>query len=303
MATEQSVSGSEQDTKPAVTLSFLLVTHNSQSVLPGLIASLKHHPPKCAWELVIVDNASHDATVAMLQREFDSATIIPSGANHGFAWGVNRAAADAHGTYYCLVNPDVEWDKGTIDRLLSCCRGNEQIGAVTPELVYPDGRPQLSLRRFPTHRNIWLSRGVPAPRVVRKLCGSTEYTHDYPRTARPVEAAAAACLLIRAEAFRAINGFDDQFFLYVEDTDFCRRLQTAGWAVWCEPNVTVRHQWSEGTRHNRELAAHHRNSIRHYFRKHHADKPIRNMLLFAALTVAGMFDWLYIKPDREGQDV
>ncbi len=303
MATEQSVCGSEQETKPTVTLSFLLVTHNSQPVLHGLLASLKHNPPECVWELVVVDNASSDSTIDTLRSEFTSATIIQSQMNHGFAWGVNRAAADANGEYYCLVNPDIEWDKGAIDHLLSCCRANEQIGAVTPKLVYQDGRPQLSLRRFPTHRNIWLSRGVPWPRLMQRLFGSTEYTHDYAGSAGPVEAAAAACLLIRAEAFNAVNGFDDRFFLYVEDTDFCRRLQTAGWAVWCAPAVTVRHQWSGGTRHNRTLAAHHRDSIRHYFRKHHADKPIRNVLLCAALAVAGMFDWLYIKPDRGGQDV
>ncbi|GAB4328845.1 MAG: glycosyltransferase family 2 protein [Candidatus Zixiibacteriota bacterium] len=303
MAADLPVPGPEDRAGSIPTLSFLLVTYNSLTVLPGFIASLKQHPPVCDWELIVVDNASNDGAADYVATEFNRARIIRSDRNRGFAWGVNRAASDARGDYYCLVNPDIVWNGRAIDALMDRCGSNDRIGAVTPQLLSPDGRPQLSVRRFPTHRNIWMSRGVPWPRWLRRLLGPDTYTQMYPSEPVRIEAAAAACLLVRATAFRDVGGFDDAYFMYVEDTDFCRRLYDHGWEVWCDPTVTVQHQWGQGSRRSRIQAAHHRAGIRRYFQTHHSDKPIRNAVLFLVLKLAGAFDWMYIRQDRGARDV
>lgn len=272
-----------------VTLSLILVSYNSSRALTGFIASLQNHPPAFEWELVVVDNASGDDSVSLLRGSFPGATVIENDRNRGFAAAVNGAAGQAHGDYYLLVNPDIAWDAGTLDRLVAFLHNHPKAAAVTPSLRFPDGCSQMSLRRFPTHGNIWFSRGVPGLGWLARLMHWYPYTRPDPSTASRVDAAAAACLLVRASAFREVGGMDIGYFLYVEDTDLCRRFADTGWEVWIDPEITVVHEWGRRGPDYRRLKAHHRNGIRRYFRKFHAKKPIRNGVLFFVL---GLSDWV-----------
>jgi len=136
-----------------VELSLLLVTYNSSGVLDGLIQSLQNHPPACRWELIVADNASTDDSVSQIESSIGNASIERQKTNRGFASGVNAAGAVARGDYLALINPDIAWDVDPFAPLLQHFHANRRIGAVAPRLVFPDGRPQLSIRRFPTHRN------------------------------------------------------------------------------------------------------------------------------------------------------
>ena len=112
------------------------------------------------------------------------------------------------------------------------------------------------------------------------------YTLPDPPFASRIEAVAAACLLVRASAFHAVGRMDEEYFLYVEDTDLCRRFADAGWEIWIDPETQVIHQWGRSTSDHRRLKVHHRDGIRRYFRKFHSKKHVRNSLLFSLLWLA-----------------
>jgi len=271
---------------PPVELSLLLVSHNSSRVLAGFIDALKNRAPACSWEIVVVDNASNDDSVTLLCDSFPQAIVIANERNRGFASAVNHAAERARGEYYLLANPDISWEAGALDQLVAFLKQRPKAAAVTPGLRFPDGRPQPSLRHFPTHGNIWFSRGVPGLGWLARLFRWNPYTMPDPPSATVIEAAAAACLLVRASAFDAVGRMDDGYFLYVEDTDLCRRLADGGWEVWSDPGIHVVHQWGRRGPQYRRLKAHHRDGIRRYFRKFHSEKRFRNSVVFCMLSLA-----------------
>lgn len=275
-----------------VELSLLLVTYNSSGVLDGLIQSLQNHPPACRWELIVADNASTDDSVSQIESSIGNASIERQKTNRGFASGVNAAGAVARGDYLALINPDIAWDADPFAPLLQHFHANRRIGAVAPRLVFPDGRPQLSIRRFPTHRNIWWSRGTPWGRLLADTSRAQAYTLEYPAEAARIDAAAAACLVVRKVAFDSVGGMDSGYFLYVEDTDFCRRLSDAAWEVWCDPHVQVRHAWSAASQRDAWHARHHRKGMRRYFRKFFPNAYVKNAMLFGALTCADILSSL-----------
>lgn len=283
-----------------VELSLIVVTFNSTSVMDGLISSLANHPPSVPWELIVCDNGSHDNSAPLIRARWPDASILVSEVNHGFATAVNAAEVNATGRWLFLANPDISWGKGVLDRLIRFLDEHPAAGAVSPRLTFPDGRPQPSIRRFPSHANIWLSRGTPWSAFTRSLPWSRAYTLPDPHNPARVEAVSAASLMLRREAFRAVAGMDPDFFLYVEDTDLCRRLGDQGWEVWIDPTVTVTHRWGGAVKQDAGLRAYHRQSMRHYFRKHHADKPLRNAILFSAFFLADWWDRV-TTGDRPGE--
>ncbi len=276
------------DRSPVV-LSLILISYNSSRVLPGFISSLREYPPSGSFELVVVDNASEDQSVTLLRENFPDAIVIQNDHNMGFARGVNQAADKARGEFLLLVNPDVSWENDVIDRLISFLAAKPNAAAVTPRMLNPDGTAQMCLRRFPTHSNIWFSRGGPGLGGLARVFQWYPYTVPDPPSASTVEAVAAAFFLMRRAAFDAIGGMDDRYFLYVEDTDLCRRFVDEGWENWIDPSVWITHSWGRRGSQYRRLKTRHRDSIRLYFRKFHPNKRVRNAVLFFALWLSEMF--------------
>ncbi|MEW5701725.1 MAG: glycosyltransferase family 2 protein [Candidatus Zixiibacteriota bacterium] len=282
-------------------LSIIIVTHNSAESLPGLIDSLHAYPPGCPWELIVVDNASRDRSIALLHDGIPDAVVIVSPQNRGFAAAVNTGARAARGECLLLANPDVTWCDNAIDRLKDLLGKHPRAAAVAPRLLYPDGRPQPSIRRFPTHANIWFSRRSPWGPAAAVRRSPWSYTLTDPPSPSVIEAVAATFLCVRTSAFREVGGMDEGYFLYVEDTDLCRRWHDAGWEVWSDPAVTVRHVWQSRVMPDPMLARHHRDGIRRYFRRHHPKKRLRNAAVFTALALAAGWDRLArSSPGRAG---
>lgn len=265
-------------------LSVILVTHNSAAHLPGFASSVHDHPPSGGWESIVVDNDSADATVSEVHRLLPHAQLIRQDSNLGFAAAVNRGVIHARGQLILLSNPDVTWSGPVIDDLADFLLVHPRAAAVVPRLTFPDGSPQPSSRRFPTHANIWFSRGSPLSSI-----DSESYTLPDPKNPMHIEAAAATFMLVRVEAWRAVGGMDEEYFLYVEDTDLCKRWADSGREVWMHPGVSVSHAWKGGSTRDPALYRHHAASLRRYFRIHHPRKRVRNSLLFAALQLADLW--------------
>ena len=281
------------------TVAVVVVTHNSAEVLTPLLASIASSTNDALSEIIIVDNASNDDTVDRVRRSLPKASIMTNRENLGFARAANQGACAATSGLVLLANPDVNWVDGTLSRMAHFLVEHPNAAAVCPRLIHPDGRQQPSTRRFPTHLNIWVSRQSPLRFLRHVLPSRFSYTMVDPTGPTPVDAIAATFMLIRRDAFNAIGGMDEGYFLYVEDTDLCKRWHDTGHEVWIDPTVTVTHDWQGGSGRGRQLRIHHRDGIRRYFRTHHADQPIRNALLFACLNLADWWDRVGTRKDRE----
>jgi GT2 family glycosyltransferase len=196
--------------------------------------------------------------------------VLGIAANDGFAAGVNRAAAQAHGEYLLLVNPDTVCEPALVAVLKDWLDAHPRVAVAGPRILNEDGSVQASARRFPdattamAGRTTFLTRWLPGNPLTRRNLGYS--VGSEPRT---VDWVTGACAMVRASAFHAVGGMDTRFFLYWEDADFCRRLLDAGWQTAYVPTVSAVHVGGRASRHDRlkALMAFHRSAYR-YYRKH-----------------------------------
>lgn len=255
-----------------VDLSVVIVTHNSAPALgqclPALAASLDALPADVSREILVVDNASSDETKAACQRE-ESVTFLELKRNTGFGAGCNHGVAAASGEFLLFLNPDVALDKSAMQILMQEFQALPNAGAVAPRMRHPDGSFQATCRNFPDRRNILASRGSALGKFFSQ---GAVYTLADSDVTVAVPAAAATCLLMRRELFLEIGGFDERFFMFMEDTDLCLRLHQAGFQVYFIPAAGGTHAWGSGSGGQAattgERMRRHHQSVLRYFRKH-----------------------------------
>jgi N-acetylglucosaminyl-diphospho-decaprenol L-rhamnosyltransferase len=213
-------------------------------------------------EVVVLDNASDDGSVAAVHERFPGVRVIEQRRRAGFGENNNVIVRATSSRYVYLLNPDTTSDDWGLDRLVAHLDANPRVAALGPRLVYPDGRAQPSAWRFPTP-------AVAAYGLVTLgRRGVVESTGD---ETRDVDWNQAAALMIRRDALEEVGSFDEGFFMYSEETDLCLRLRQAGWRVQYFPSVTVVHHqpWAyEGVperRINEMWRGRHR-----YWGKHHS---------------------------------
>lgn len=259
-------------------LSIIIVSWNVWPILSGCLGSiehasraipgepaLRHFGPAgmpAALEVIVVDNASHDATQGELPQAFPWVHLIASTENLGFTRGNNLGYASSRGRYIYFLNPDTELDQSQTHRL-AAARGlppphdslwvlyaaiaeAPDIGMVGPQLRYPDGDQQSSVRRFPSpptgfFESTWLGRfwrSNPWSRRMHMADWPVEYRHDVDW----VTGAAMLCNRQALEDVRTREGpFDERFFMYSEELDLCRRLKLEEWRVVYVPEAVVIH--------------------------------------------------------------
>jgi len=207
-------------------ISVLIVTWNSAATIEACLASLP-----ADVDVIVVDNHSSDGTAAHVRQAFPAVRVLESATNLGFGAACNWAAREASGSYFLLLNPDAALAPGALEGLLASLERLPGGAAVGPRLLDADGGLELSWGESPTPRTEWrrraeqLGKRSPSP----------------PRGLSSVDWISGACILIRADAWKAIGGFDEGYFLYFEDVDLCRRLTDAGWTIGYEPEHHVTH--------------------------------------------------------------
>lgn len=270
-------------------VSTIVVTYNSKWHLPKLCASIQKHRHALNAELIVVDNASRDQSATWCRENEVVNRVIANTENRGFAAAANQGARAARGNYLLFCNPDLQWLSPIADILVEHLRKYPRAKAATARLEYPDGRFQANCRRFPTHGNILFSRKSPLSILSHRAVPAFGYTlPDYPQPVR-VDAASATCLLVEREAFEELGGFDERFFMFVEDTDFCLRLAQHGYDTWFVPAARAVHEWGGSSTDQAQLLAWHTISIERYFRKHYPRATLRNAGLSVFLRLNCLF--------------
>lgn len=242
-------------------------------------------------EVTVVDNASSDGSVDMLRDEFGGAVrVIANDVNRGFGAAHNQVIAASSARYVLLLNPDCRLPaKNVLGRMVEYMDANPDVGMLGPRIVYPDGRLQYSARRFPTalaaaFRHTPLGRLFPRNRFARKYLMED---WDHTQTA-DVDWLSGAALIVRRRTIEEIGAFDERFFMYVEDMDWCRRAHAAGWRVVYYPEVEVSHRIGASSDQSQTKMIHeHRRSMLRYFLKYNARSP---KVLLTPLVAFGL--WL-----------
>jgi N-acetylglucosaminyl-diphospho-decaprenol L-rhamnosyltransferase len=273
-------------------ISNIIVSYNCLESLKACVESLENQTGEES-EIIVIDNHSNDGTVDFL-KEQKFKTIL-SQKNLGYGTAVNRAAGQAEGKYLFILNPDTQLPPTSLDIIYRYAEDNPGVGLISPALRYPDGRLQLSARRFPERRDFLMGRGSPL--FLLGLTGEREAGYIAPHGDEPMDvpAVSATALFVRSELFHRIGGCDERFFLYLEDLDLCRRIRDIGLKVILLPSVTIFHSWRKSSRKRPYFSSfHHHLSVFKYFQKHDPDQWLYNLMLLFALAAGFVVSFVII---------
>ena len=248
-----------------------MVTYESGGLLERCVRSIAADTSAGEPEIVVVDNGSKDGSVAVVRAEHPDVTVITPGRNLGYAGAANAGTAATSSPIVAVCNADLEVLPGTAAAMVARLDGEADLAAVGPLVLEPDGSRYPSARRVPSVGDA-VGHGVlgavrPGNRFTRRY---RELDED-PGRARDVDWVSGAAIWLRRRALDAVGGWDDGYFMYVEDVDLCWRLRGAGWRVAYEPSGRVVHvQGASTARHPyRMIVAHHRSLLRFAAKRWH----------------------------------
>lgn len=267
-------------------LSIVVVTYNSAEHISACLTSLERAIGAIGAEIIVVDNDSKDGTPDVVRRHA-GVTLIESGANLGFAGGINAALAVASGRYVAWINPDAVVVEGRFDQAVRWCDQHPSAGIVGLRLVDAFGQVEPSSRGFPSYHSALGHRYSLLTRVWPGNPFSKRYlrTHADRDGTEIVDWVSGAALMHRRALVEQIDGLDERFFMYCEDVDFCYRATLAGWQVHYLPVVTLRHEIGASSSQVKPamIRARHE-SLWRYYKKHFTRNPLKD-----AVTYAGIF--------------
>jgi len=277
-------------------LSIIIVNWNTQDLLKCCLESIFKHLIRFEFEVWVVDNASTDESMTNIDSFFPQVRLIKNWSNEGFGRANNQAAHLATGDYLLFLNPDTRVFPEAINNLDACpCAA-----AVGPRLLNADGSLQISAFPAPTlGRELWRLFHLD------KIFSIGQYPQSsFVSKPVKVDILMGACILIRAEVFKKIGSFDENFFMYSEEVDLCERIRKSGWELHWIPNAQVTHFGGMSSRQVAEamFLELYRNKIK-FFRKHRGKFQAglyKVILKAAALTriIFGQVLCLFLPRDR-----
>lgn len=293
------------DVKPTLDLSIIIVNWNTPDYLDACLRTVADEVAALGSnrvETFVVDNASADHSVAMVKEQYGWVTLIENSENVGFASANNQAACLAQGRYVLLLNSDTEIKPGALAILIAFLDQHPKAGVVGAQLLNSDGSLQISAHPAPTlSRELWylLHLDLVYPRAVYPMAA---WPVDRPQR---VEILKGACMMLRHTVLDEIGLLDEDYFMYSEEVDLCKRVGQAGWELYWEPRAVIVHHGGRSTQQvPLSMFMHLYRSKILYFRKRHgllAALVYKIILMFAALVrvMVSALAWLERPPRRE----
>ncbi len=270
-------------------LEVAIVSYESRDLLHACLDSLRRHPPSSGRMVVhVVDNHSGDDTAQMVREEFPEVDLHVLDRNSGFAAANNVVLERSRAPFVLLLNPDTEASGGALDHLLGLMRSNARIGMAGCRLVRPDGSFDHAAKRSfptPTIALAYFTRIGRRPGASSRLA---QYRAPQlgEREAGPVDAVNGAFMLVRREALEDVGLLDEDYWLYMEDLDWCYRFHQRGWTVWYDGRVSFVHvkAGSSGARRAlRQNVAFHRGMGRFYRKFYAGERPLVDVAVYLGL--------------------
>lgn len=242
-------------------LSIIFINYQSSVFLDRAISSVRQAEPDLSLEIVVVNNGSSDrtATENICRQHKVRLVLLPR--NLGYGAAANRALKYINTPYVAVANPDIIIEPGAVSKLLQVLEKEPTVGAITPQLFYPDGRVQPSARRLPRFKYIFAGRRSLLSHIFPNWSIARDFqylgTENAPGLVE-VEALLGTFLVFRTTAIAQAGGFDERFFMFAEDMDISRRLRQSGWKLVLEPRSRVRHYCGGARQQLRRFTEYHR---------------------------------------------
>ena len=263
----------------AVTI--VVVTYNSAHVIDALLDSVPAALGDVSADVVVVDNDSADDTAEAVARRPDVRLV--QSANAGFAAGINRGVHEGERTAYVLaLNPDVVLGPGSVAEMIRAAEAHGA-GIVAPQVRQQEGALYHSLRREPSLARTLGLNATGLPLFAEYILRDEEYLEGH-----VVDWALGAVLLFRREVFDVLGGWEEAFFLYSEETDFCLRARDHGYTTRYEPLAVAMHIGGQSGQTPATHAMRTVNRVRSYARRH---GPVQSWLFFG-LTLLRELSWV-----------
>jgi N-acetylglucosaminyl-diphospho-decaprenol L-rhamnosyltransferase len=216
--------------------SIVIPHRNGVELLLGAVDALKACWDPARDEAIVVDNASSDDSLAQLARRHPDVAVIRNACNNGFGRACNQGLHQARGEFALILNNDARLPAGALDTFADFFRRHDSAGLLAGQLVGPDGRPQRAFGFYPCFAS---ETGIGRKRKAALPVAADPFQ---------VETLVGACMAARMAAVRDTGGFDEDFFFYFEETEWCLRLHRKGLGIWLLPAVKVLHGKGESTR-------------------------------------------------------
>jgi len=230
-------------------VSIVVVSYNTKELTLACIRSIYRTIKKIEFEIIVVDNNSHDGTVESIHNEFKQVRIISNRCNLGFAKANNQGVKISTGKYILFLNPDTELCEGTLENTLAYLEENQDAGVVGCRAILPDGRQQNTLLRFPSLLTIIITTFVPLKlRRQSRFFGRSRYIGIDLNKIQSVDVVAGCYMLIKREVIQTVGAFDDDFFMYGEESELCFRIHKAGWKIYYYPYAKFIHVGGASTK-------------------------------------------------------
>lgn len=291
-------------------LSIIIVNMNTADWLQQCLASIKQTMGDVGLQVILIDNASTDNSIEVARQVYPQLHLLPQSRNIGYVPANNLGLASATGRYVMFLNNDVRVYPGCFHELVGFLDKHPNAGAVSGQILNPDGSDQGCARRFPTVMNGLFGRRSLLTKWFPRNPWSTRYmvgrhvAHDEPFE---VEILSSACLVLRTDLARDLGGMDEDFQLYWVDAELCSRVRERGYNVYCVPRAKIMHYEGQGgstktlRQRFRATVCFHRDAYRAYYKVHHLS-PLHPRRLFAAIALtlkaSGMIVLQCLRPDR-----
>lgn len=252
-------------------LSVAIVSWNTRDMLLGALHSIYDAPPAFPFEVIVVDNDSHDGTASAVAEHFPQVLLQANTQNAGYALGNNQAIERAQGTYILLLNPDVVLPPGGLERAVAFMEQHPVAGALGVRQVHPDGQLQRSVRGFPTPLTVvWELLGLSRYFAESLVFGAYRMTwFDYRHEAE-VDQPMGTFLLLRRAAVEQVGLMDLAFPIFFNEVDWCLRCKRAGWKIYFTPEVEILHYGAASTSQVfSEMAWESRRGLLRFYAKHY----------------------------------
>jgi len=238
--------------RSTIDLSIAIVSYNTKDILLDCVSSVQTHTTTIAYEVIIVDNDSRDGTVAAITNNYPAMTVLANPDNRGFAKAVNQALTVSRGRHVLLLNSDTIVKGQALATMVAYLDGHPDVGAVSCKQWTGDGHLNQTCFPFPSIRDHVFYSAL-FQRVAPAMQAAAAATHTVDCTqSQAVDWANGACLMVRRSLLLDLGGLDEEFFMYFEDVDLCRRLHQQGYRIRHIAEAEIVHFIGRSTGRDRE---------------------------------------------------